>query len=198
MSTAKPPTRTSAPGWHLDTQQTVRALAAGLIHAVVYWPSAAFDLVLPLQPGLDLQVRPGLVVPLFVGLTQGPLAGAICGVVGQLLGELLAGRISSGWALAIGVLQSGLFGFVAGLGQPSFRHFRTLSDLSRMLLWTGLAILAAQLVPPLLVLALAQTLSPGLAVDANVIVSGTLTSVLNAWLLLPAVLLVWDRLRTMS
>jgi hypothetical protein len=195
MSAVKPPLRTSAPGWRLDTPQTLRALAAGLIHAVVYWPSAAFDLVLPLQPGLDLQVRPGLVVPLFVGLTQGPLAGAICGVVGQFLGEVLAGRISSGWALAIGVLQSGLFGFVAGLGHPSFKRFRTLRDFGRMLLWTGLASLAAQLLPPLLVLALAQTLAPGLAVDANVIVSGTLTSIVNAWLLLPAGLLIWDRVR---
>jgi hypothetical protein len=169
-------------------------LAAGLIHAVVYWPSAAFDLVLPLRPGLDLQMRPGLAVPILVGLTQGPIAGLITGLVGQLVGELLAGRWSGGWSIVISVGQSGLFGLIAGLGHPGLRQFRTLRALGHVLLWAAVAGLGGQLLPLVAVLVFAQ-FRPDLLIDLNVIASGVVTFGVNALLLLPGLFVVWERLR---
>lgn len=195
MTTSKPTSDSPAPRthlWRLDSALLIKAVAGGLIHAVLYWPSAAFDLVLPLQPGLDLQVRPGLVAPLFVGFTHGPVAGAITGVVGHLVGELLAGRPGGAGALAIGMLQSGLLGLVAGLG--SVRRFRALRDVGAVALWTLLAALGAQGLPVLVVLVLAQ-FRPGTTVEINIVLSGLLTTLVNAALLLPAVLVLWDRSR---
>ena len=178
--------------WRFDSALALKAIAAGLIHAVVYWPSAAFDLILPLQSGLELQLRPSLVVPVFVGLTQGPWAGALTGALGHLLGELLAGRVSGAGPLAIGLLQNALLGFLAGLGSAYLRRERSLATLGAAALWTVIAAVGANLLPfGLLILVVA--VRPGLALDGTLVISGLLTTLVNTLLLLPTLLWLWGR-----
>lgn len=161
----------------------VRVAGLTLLYGVIHWVCVLVPLTLPLAERYNLNVRPGVLVPLLVGVVAGPGAGLLVGVLGRLLGDVLAGTGVTGAAL----LYSGLLGLVAGLGRRPDDNGRTLRTQGRAALWVLLANAAAALASALLV----QTLLLGqfaLPAGWDQTVSEFLSGVVSALLLLPAAL----------
>ncbi|MEP7355811.1 MAG: ECF transporter S component [Anaerolineales bacterium] len=168
----------------VTSRQVVVYTAGALVYAALNVAFAAVPLSLPLGNGITFQVAPGLVVPLFMGLVAGPVAGLWVGLAGRLLGDALAGAGFN----AVGLLYSGVLGAVAGLGFRRAGAFRTLPGLLRAELWVLLAAAAAALVGGL---ANYLTISPhdmAAAIDQGL--SSLVTAGLTGGLLLPMVLVI--------
>ena len=166
----------------LTSRQAIAYTAAALIFAAIHLLFAAVPLSLPLGNGLSFQVAPGLVVPLFMGLIGGPVAGLWVGLAGRFLGDLLAGAGVNG----VGLLYTGVLGLIAGLGYRRPGRYRTLRGLLRAGLWVFLAAAGAGLAG-----GLANYLSlpaHDAAAAINEALSSAITAVLTGWLLLPALL----------
>jgi hypothetical protein len=166
---------------------------AALIYAALYLIFALVpSTTLPLRPGVTLTLQPGVVVPIFMGLTGGPVAGLWVGLAGRLLGDVLAGKGLD----AFGLLYSGLLGLIAGLGFGRLASFRTLRDLMSAGAWITLACIGASLLTTLLVQTLLAGMIEGhlaLASGIDQTLSGMLSGEVNAVLLLPTALYVWGR-----
>lgn len=100
----------------------------------------------PLQlPGSDaIVLRPGIVIPLFLGAISGPWVGLFTGLVGNAINDLLTGSIYWNWEIGIG-----LIGFIAGLvlyitrgGYQAFSHFVYAEIFSALGLLLGLFLAA--------------------------------------------------------
>jgi ECF-type riboflavin transporter S component len=168
----------------LTSRDVVVYTAAALIYAAVHLVFTEVPLNLPLRDGIAFQVAPALVVPLFMGLIAGPVAGLWVGLAGRLLGDVLAGAGVNG----VGLLYTGLLGAVAGLGFRRAAGFRTLPGLLRAELWVLLAALAAAFAAGL---ANYLTVAPhDLAAAINQGLSALVTASLTGWLLLPALLVL--------
>ncbi len=166
----------------------VRVAGLVLIYGVTHWVLTQVPLTLPVVERYYLSVRPGVLVPLLAGLVLGPGPGLLVGVVGRLLGDVLAG----GGVTAAGVIYSGLLGLVAGLGRRPDDNARTLRTQGRAALWVLLANGAAALASALLV----QTLLLGqldLPTGWDRTISEFLSGVVSAGLLLPAALYLFGR-----
>ena len=165
----------------------VRVAGLVLIYGVTHWVLTQVPLTLPVVERYYLSVRPGVLVPLLAGLVLGPGPGLMVGVVGRLLGEVLAGDVA-----AAGLVYSGLLGLVAGLGRRPDDNARTLRTQGRAALWVLLASAAAALASALLV----QTLLLGqfdLPTGWDRTISEFLSGLVSAGLLLPAALYLFGR-----
>ncbi len=173
----------------LITRDAAIDTAAALIYAALLFFFAGLPLSkLPLNASLSLSIQPAVVVPIFVGLTAGPVGGMLVGLAGRLVGDLFAGQGLNGF----GLLYSGLLGLVAGLGYGRLGGFRTLRQELIAFGWVVLACLAASLASTLLV----QTLiwrDLSWTVGVNQTVSQWLSGAIIALLLISAPLYVWGR-----
>jgi hypothetical protein len=162
---------------------------AALIYAALYLIFAVVPIsTLPFRGGVTLTIQPGVVVPIFMGLTAEPVAGLWVGLAGRLLGDVLVGKVLDGF----GLLSSGLLGLIAGLGFGWLAGFRTIRDFLSATAWITLACVGASLLTTLLLQVLIVRelkLAPG--IDQTL--SGMLSGEVNALLLMPTVLYFWGR-----
>lgn len=178
----------------LDGHQLIIVFGAALVYAVLHWVFSVLPFVLPINDQVNLDIRPGVIVPLLVGLALGPAAGLFTGIVGRLLGDVLAGVGPSAGAL----LFSGLLGLAAGLDCTPGRNYREVRPLLTALVWIVLASAGTGLVATFLV----QTLllrQFSLAAGWSRAVSDMVSTSLNGVLLMPSALYLWaGRSRTTS
>ncbi len=120
------------------------AMAIGsLLYAGLCWLTNVF----PLQAAQDLQVRPGIVVPIMFGFMYGPVVGFVSGCVGNALGDLTSGLLPYPAALPTGnpivdlarsyllnwQVGNGIYGLIPGLAALSYRRYFSLRDQIRAL-----------------------------------------------------------------
>jgi uncharacterized membrane protein len=179
-------------GLKLTVRQASIYVAATLIDAALHFFFAGLPLSsVPLDGGMAVSIQPSVVVPIFVGLTAGPLGGALVGLAGRFLGDLLAGQGINGF----GLIYSGVLGLAAGLGYRRLSGYSTLRHVLIALGCTALACVAASLVATLLVQTFVWrdlTLTAGL----NRTLSQIVSSGIMALLLISTPLYVWGRTKT--
>jgi energy-coupling factor transport system substrate-specific component len=188
MMTSKTATMDKSELWKFGNREIVNSAAGALLYAVLYWVFKAFSMPIPI--GQNIFLRPGVLVPLFMGLMYGPWVGGLTGLAGHVVGDLLA---ASGFNLfwAVG---SGLMGFIPGLSLYLIREYETLRDYALAELfvllgaWGGAAFGA--LVGGVLILRQSD-----FAAGMSILVSEGLTTTLNGVLLVPALILIWNAYR---
>ena len=122
-------------------------VAASLIYAATRFLFAGLPIdAVPINAHLALSVQPDIIVPVFMGLTAGPLAGLLVGLSGRFLGDLLAGLGVDGF----GLMLSAVLGLAAGLGYGRLTGYRTLVQVLIAFAFGLLACAAASLVSVLL------------------------------------------------
>ena len=65
-------------------------LVGALLYALLNWLTTIF----PLAAAGDVNIRPGVVVPIFFGFTFGPAVGFFTGMFGNIMGDLMSGVVS--------------------------------------------------------------------------------------------------------
>jgi uncharacterized membrane protein len=164
-------------------------VAASLIYATLYFLFAGLPIsAVPITNSVGLSIQPAVIVPIFVGLAAGPLVGALVGLAGRLLGDLLAGQGVNGF----GLVYTGVLGLVAGFGYGRLTGFRNLRHVFIAFGWAWLACATASLASVLLLQTLVWrdvTLVDGLNKTLSQILSGGLM----AALLISTPLYVWGR-----
>jgi len=177
-----------APSLRLTVREASEVVAAALIDATLHFIFAGLPLSSMPINGVTLSVQPAVVVPIFMGLTAGPLVGGLVGLAGRFLGDLLAGQGINGF----GLLYSAVLGLVAGLGYRRLNGFRNLGQVALAFGCAVLACAAASLASVLL----AQTLlwrSLALSDGLNSTLSQFLSGAIITLLLVSTPLFVWDR-----
>ena len=181
-------------GVSLTVRQAAAYVAAALIYATIHFLFAGLPISgVPLNSSLSLSIQPAVIVPIFVGLTAGPLGGALVGLAGRFLGDLLAGQGVNGF----GLVYSGVLGLVAGLGYRHLTGFRNLRHVLIAFACALLACAAASLASVLLLQTLIWrdvTLVDGLSKTLSQMLSGAIMVVL----LISTPLYVWGRTRKAS
>ena len=183
----KPTLRAWRLGPRLTVRQAAQVVAAALIDATIHFLFAGLPISLvPLNASLALSIQPAVIVPIFVGLTAGPLPGALVGLAGRLLGDVLAGQGVNGF----GLVYSGVVGLVAGLGYRRLTGYR---NLRQVLLAWACALLACA-VASLAALLLLQTLlwrARPVAAGLNQTLAQFLSSAIMVVLLISTPLYLW-------
>ncbi len=177
--------------WKFTNREIVNSAAGALLYAVLYWVFKAFPMPLPFNQ--EIFIRPGALVPLFMGLMFGPLVGGATGVAGRLVGDLLAAAgFNLWWALG-----SGLMGFIPGLAFYFIREYDTIRDYALAELFVALGVWGGSAVGALVGDAL--ILRQGdFAAGMSKFVSEGLTGSINGLLLMPVLILIWKAYRTRS
>ena len=149
----KPPEPAAGGGrWHtpranVTIRQSSVYVAAGLIYATIHFLFTGLPIdAVPINAHLVLSVQPATVVPVFIGLTAGPLGGLLVGLGGRFLGDLLAGKGVDGF----GLMFSGVLGLAAGLGYRRLTGYRNLGQVLMAFAYGLLAGAAASLASVLL------------------------------------------------
>jgi len=175
--------------WEFGNREVVYGATGALLYAVLYWVFKTFPMPVPV--GENIFLRPGVVVPLFMGLMFGPLVGGFTGVLGHVVGDLLsAAGFNLFWALG-----SGLIGLIPGLSLYVIREYETLRDYALAELFVLLGVWGGAAFGALVggVLVLRQS---DFAAGLNRLVSEGLTGSLNGLLLMPVVILIWNAYRS--
>jgi energy-coupling factor transport system substrate-specific component len=121
-----------------------------LLYGGLSWMTNIF-----LAGGQGIEIRPGVAVPIFVGLSCGPLAGFVTGLFGNFLGDFLTGWFayppdpSTGSAFLDVVkgyflqwqLGNGLMGAIAGLASLRSSRYATVKDYLRAFAFTAAGII---------------------------------------------------------
>jgi energy-coupling factor transport system substrate-specific component len=175
--------------WKFTNREIVNSAAGALLYAVLYWVFKAFPMPLPFNQ--EIFIRPGVLVPLFMGLMFGPLVGGVAGVVGHLVGDLLA---AAGFNL-FWILGSGLMGFIPGLALYFIWEYDTIRDYALAELFVALGVGGGGAMGALVGEAL--ILRQGdFAAAMRKFVSEGLTGSINGLLLMPALILIWKAYRS--
>ena len=170
--------------WKFTNREIVNSAAGALLYAVLYWVFKAFPMPLPFNQ--EIFIRPGVLVPLFMGLMFGPLVGGVTGVVGHIVGDLLAAAgFNLWWALG-----SGLMGFIPGLSLYFIREYETLRDYALAELFVLLGVWGGSAVGEALILR-----QNDFAAGMSKFVSEGLTGSINGLLLMPVLILIWKAYR---
>ena len=154
-----------------------RKFIAPLIGAILYALLGWLTTIFPLAAAGDVNIRPGVVVPIFFGFAFGPWVGFFTGMAGNIMGDLLSGAVSfpvpvvSDSAFinfAMGTylpwqLGNGLMGLIPGLARRFIPRFHKLKD---HLLALGVAILGI-----VAGMGVASLLTVALGLDANFVFS---------------------------
>jgi len=171
----------------VTVRQAAVYVAASLIYATIHFLFVGLPIgAVPVSAHLALSVEPDIIVPVFMGLTAGPLAGLLVGLGGRFLGDLLAGLGVAGF----GLMLSAVAGLAAGLGYQRLTGYRTLRQVLIAFGFGLLACAAASLVSVLLL----QTLvwrDWGLVDGLYHTLSQFLSSVSMVLLLISTPLYVW-------
>lgn len=177
-------------------------MAAGIaLYAGISWLTNIF----PMSAARNVDIRPGVVVPIFFGLVCGPGVGFFTGFFGNLLGDLWSGNIAYPPAdptgsLAMDLIQgcylnwqvgNGLMGLIPGLARLIGKRYSTLGDHFRALVFAFLGVVggmgfASLLDIPLIGMDLVSALDQSFIPAARI-------NLINAVVLLPILLFNYDR-----
>lgn len=121
------------PIWEFGTREVVYAAIGAALYGILSWATNLFPL-----PSISLvSLRPAIVIPVFFGVTFGPLVGFFVGFVGNILGDAL-----TGWGVyPLWDVGNGLIGLVAGLIAAFTNRRQSLNVLTVAV--AGLALLAS-------------------------------------------------------
>lgn len=176
-------------------QRMLPALIGALIYAGLNWVTTIF----PLAAAGDVNIRPGIVVPLFFGFMFGPATGFFVGLVGNFSGDLLTGVVSFPVAPTTGnsfvdfangtflpwQLGNGLMGMIPGLFRRLNLNYEHLRDFVYAI---GIAILSI-----IVGMGTASALTVALGLDASFVfnqyfIPATWSNIYNMVFLLPLLL----------
>ncbi|MBE2199038.1 MAG: ECF transporter S component [Anaerolinea sp.] len=171
-----------------------------VIGAMLYASLAWLTTIFPLATAGDVNIRPGIVVPIFFGLAFGPKVGFFTGMVGNLLGDLLSGVVAFPLPVvsdnafinfAAGTylpwqLGNGLMGMIAGFARRLIPRYNTFKDYATALFIAIIGIIIG------MGTASALTVALGIA-DANFVftqyfIPAVWSNIYNIILLLPVLL----------
>jgi energy-coupling factor transport system substrate-specific component len=126
-------------------------VVGALLYAGLVWLATIF----PLAAAGDVNLRPGVVVPIFFGLVFGPWTGFLSGFLGNFLGDIMSGVVvfpvepitESAWInFAMGTflpwqIGNGLMGMIPGLlARYGIKRYKTVRDYLLALLFALLGI----------------------------------------------------------
>ncbi|MCB0014696.1 MAG: HAMP domain-containing protein [Anaerolineales bacterium] len=171
------------------------AIVGALLYAGLNWVTTIF----PLAAAGDVNIRPGIVIPLFYGFMFGPYTGFFVGLAGNLTGDLLSGVVSFPVASLTGnafldfangtflpwQFGNGLVGAIPGLFKRLDLQYERLRDFAYAIGIGALAILIG--------MGSASILTVALGVDAAFVFSqyfipATWSNIYNMVFLLPLLL----------
>lgn len=110
-------------------QRTTAQALAGLAGAGAYALSIYLTAILNIPGSDNVQLRPGVVVPIVCGALFGPAAGFASGFVGNLIADQMLG-----WGFwPFWYLGNGMMGLAAGLFRPTHASFARLQPVLRVL-----------------------------------------------------------------
>lgn len=134
---------------------SIRKRALIVFTAILLYGGLSWVTNIFLAGGQGIEIRPGVAVPIFVGLAYGPLAGFVVGFFGNFLGDFLTGwfiyppnpstgnnllDIMKGFFLQW-QLGNGLMGAIAGLATLHGSRYATFKDYLRAFAYSAAAIL---------------------------------------------------------
>lgn len=95
------------PIWEVGTREVVMMAIGAVLYGIFAWATNVFQL-----PSVSfVSLRPAVVVPIFMGLSFGPVVGFFSGAVGNIIGDAL-----TGWGVyPVWDLGNGLMGMIPGL-----------------------------------------------------------------------------------
>jgi energy-coupling factor transport system substrate-specific component len=113
--------------WEFGTRQVVY----GAIGAALYGAFSLLTNLVPLPAAGNVTFRPAVAVLIFFGVAYGPWVGLLAGLIGNTLGDMLAGW-GLYWNWSVG---NGLMGMIPGLVMASINDFRARGDIIKAVLW---------------------------------------------------------------
>jgi hypothetical protein len=125
-------------------------VAGAALYAALSWSTNVFHM----EAAAEVQIRPGVAVPIFFGLVYGPIVGFFVGAAGNFAGDLVSGLIPYALAVPQGDLTSdtlraylvnwqvgnGLMGLIPGLAAMYYRRYFSLTDQLRALAVIAVAV----------------------------------------------------------
>ena len=167
----------------------INSLIASIVGACLYAVSIYFTSVVDI-PGTDnVQLRPGVVIPIVCGAFFGPVAGFVSGFAGNLIAD---------WALGwdfwpFWYVGNGLMGLAVGLLRPADYNYARPRHVGVVLVWAVIGIAVGMAFASISELWVTHS-SWNDVVWVN-FVPAFLSNTLNAVILTPIVLLLYGLLR---
>jgi energy-coupling factor transport system substrate-specific component len=128
--------------WGFGTRQVVY----GAIGAALYGAFSLLTNLIPLPAAGNITFRPAVAVLIFFGVAYGPWVGLLAGLIGNTLGDMLAGW-GFYWNWSLG---NGLMGMVPGLAMLMIVNYRDRATIVKAVTWGAIGIAVGMLVASLL------------------------------------------------
>lgn len=136
--------------WKVGRRELYAMLGGALLYAILSWVTNIFQL----QAADNLQIRPGVGVPILFGFVFGPIVGFVTGFVGNFITDLSSGLLPYPPAIPLygqpldalrcylvnWQIGNGIMGLVPGLAALYYRKYFTFRDQLRALLITAIGI----------------------------------------------------------
>jgi len=135
--------------WRIGRRELVAMLGGVVLYGGLSWLTNVFRL-----QAADLQIRPGVAVPIVFGFVFGPVVGFVTGAVGNLFVDLMSGLLPYAAVQPTGQaildflryyllnwqVGNGIMGLIPGLAALAYRRYFTWRDQLRALLIAALGI----------------------------------------------------------
>jgi energy-coupling factor transport system substrate-specific component len=118
--------------WTFGTKAVVYSAIGAALYGVLSWLTNFAQI----PAAGNVAIRPAIVIPLFFGIAFGPWVGAITGLVGNIIGDLLSGYGFWIWW----DIGNGIIGLVAGLSAAMMIDFKRIKDLITAEIFVVLAV----------------------------------------------------------
>ncbi len=128
--------------WAFGTRQVVY----GAIGAALYGAFSLLTNLIPLPAAGNITFRPAVAVLIFFGVAYGPWVGLLAGIIGNTLGDMLAGW-GFYWHWSLG---NGLMGMIPGLAMLMINNYRDTKDIVKAVAWGALGIAVGMLTASIL------------------------------------------------
>ena len=136
--------------WRIGRRELYAMVGGAVLYAVLCWLTNIFQL----KAAADLQVRPGVSVPIFFGFVFGPVVGFVTGALGNFMADLASGLLPYPPAVPMGrpvfdLLRShllnfqignGIMGLIPGIAALYYRRYFSLRDQLRALAVAALGV----------------------------------------------------------
>lgn len=191
--------------WKIGRRELYAMLGGTLLYAALSWMTNIFQL----QAADNLQIRPGVGVPILFGFVFGPIVGFVTGFAGNLITDLSSGLLPYPPAVPLygqplDALRSylvnwqignGIMGLIPGLAALHYRQYLTLRDQLRALVIAAVGIVLG--------MAFASFTHPvvDLTVDVQIALQQYFkplvwVNLVNATILVPILLFNYERIDT--
>ena len=119
--------------WVLGKREAIAMTVGALLYGFFGWATTGLRIPGP----FDSQIRPGVAIPLFFGVTFGPVVGFVTGLVGNLLIDGLGGEFYWNWSLGHCIL-----GLDAGVAAHNYRRIVSPRAITTAVYYSILGVLA--------------------------------------------------------